>query len=99
MDSRFQLRLHKAPAHRKGNYIWELLSFGLSRRPTGTKFDIVAELVTQLGLPALGTQAVVGNPLWSAIGCPGALLAQWHLVNSGIGASATPVTSRIRGRT
>ena len=58
------------------------LSLGLCRGAvTGTKLDIVAKLVIQLWLAALGTQGVVCDTLRSAVSCPSTLLAHGNLTN------------------
>lgn len=46
---------------------------------TGTKLDVAAKLVIHFWLAALGTQGVVCDPLGSAVGSPGTLLAQRNL--------------------
>jgi len=58
-----------------GSYLLPL-SLGLCQSAiTGTELDVVAELVIQLWLAALGAHGVVCDALWSAVSCPSTLLA------------------------
>lgn len=71
----------------------EALSHRLCRGAvTGTKFDVVAKLVIQLRLAALGTHRVVCDPPGSAVSCSGTLLAHRNLPSGH--ETKTPVGSK-----